>query len=165
MGQTGGDRYGQPGLVHRATSAHFTALCSRPSILDASLDGLGGGAAHCVHAVGAVVLLVVQEPAGIRQASHLHASVAQALQQLCHAVHVEKDARAAGATRGNTTRCFCTTQRETEKRKSNQALNAPQQARAGTYLLPASRRTLALSRPLFSRSFTTSCIISEPMKA
>lgn len=34
-----------------------------------------------------------------------------------------------------------------------------------TYLLPANRRTFALSRPLFSRSFTTSWIISEPMKA
>lgn len=34
-----------------------------------------------------------------------------------------------------------------------------------TYLLPASKSTLALSRPLFSRSFTTSWIISEPMKA
>ena len=66
------------------------------SILDASLDGLGGGAADCVHAVCAVVLLVVQEPAGIRQASHLYPSVSQSLQQLCHTVHVQKD---TGTTR------------------------------------------------------------------
>lgn len=80
-------------------------ISRRASILDASLDGLSGGAAHCVHAVGAVVLLVVQEPAGIGQASHLYAGVSQAPQQLGHVVHVEKNAGAAGAARHrNTTR-------------------------------------------------------------
>lgn len=69
------------------------------------------------------------------------------------------------ALRTETTTCCFERHTGRRKTKSNQVLNVPQQAHAGTYLLPASRRTLALSRPLFSRSFTTSCIISEPMKA
>lgn len=137
-----------------------TSFQACPSILDASLDGLGGGAAHCVHAVRAVVLLVVQEPARIGQASHLYPSVSQALQQLRHAVHVEKDACAARAARQRHTTHVDFSKNGTKPRLFFgffQTLN--------TYLLPARRRTFALSRPLLSRSFTTSCIISEPMKA
>ena len=68
------------------------------AVLDASADGLGGGAADCVHAVGAVVLLVVQEPAGVGQAAHLDGGVAQPLQLVRHAVHVQQHPGAARAT-------------------------------------------------------------------
>lgn len=71
------------------------------SILDASLDGLGGGAADRIHAVGAVVLLVVQEPAGVRQASHLYPSVPEALQQLCYTVHIQQDPSTTRTARRN----------------------------------------------------------------
>lgn len=43
--------------------------------------------------------------------------------------------------------------------------NHKQNVHTWTNLLPASRRTFALSRLLFSNSFTTSWMISEPMKA
>lgn len=106
-----------------------------------------------------MVLLVVQEPARIGQASHLYPSVSQALQQLRHEVHVEKDACAARAAHQRHTTLVDFSKNETKPRVwfFFQILN--------TYLLPARRRTFALSRPLLSRSFTTSCIISEPMKA
>ena len=61
------------------------------ALLDASADGLGGGAADVVHAVGAVVLLVVQEPARVGEATHLDGGVAQPLQKVGHAVHVQQD--------------------------------------------------------------------------
>lgn len=71
-------------------------------ILDASLDGLGGGTVDSVHTVGTVVLLVVQEPAGIRKASHLDPGVSQSLQQLRHVVHVQQDPGATGTAHRNT---------------------------------------------------------------
>lgn len=71
---------------------------SRSLVLDASLDGLRWGAAGRVHAVCAVVLLVIQEPAGVRKAAHLDPGVTQALKQLRHTVDVEEDAGAPRAT-------------------------------------------------------------------
>lgn len=68
-------------------------------LLDASLDGLGGSAAERIQAVGKVVLLVVQEPAGIRQAAHVDPAVAQTLQELRHAVHIQQHPRPAGTAR------------------------------------------------------------------
>lgn len=43
---------------------------------DSSLYGLSGGTADCVQAGGKFVLLVVQEPARVSQASDLHSHVA-----------------------------------------------------------------------------------------
>lgn len=65
-------------------------------ILDASLDGLCRGTAGGVHAVSAVVLLVIQEPARVGEASHLDGSVAQLSQQLRHAIHIQQN---SGTTR------------------------------------------------------------------
>lgn len=113
---------------------------------DASLDGLGGGTADGVHAVSAVVLLVVQEPAGIRQASHLDRSMPQSLQQLCHTVHIQQDPSAT-STIGRIDDIF--------EDATNETVGIVMRG-TSFYLLPAKRSTLALSRPLFSRFFTTS---------
>uniref|UniRef100_A0A480IKB3 Palmitoleoyl-protein carboxylesterase NOTUM n=1 Tax=Sus scrofa TaxID=9823 RepID=A0A480IKB3_PIG len=67
-----------------------TALWDHPvPVPDAPADGLRGRAGDGVDAVGAAVLLVVQEPARVGQAPHLDGGVAQLLQLLGHAVHVQ----------------------------------------------------------------------------
>lgn len=87
--------------THRIVA--FYKKYSLAFILDSSLDGLPGGTTNSVHAVSAVILLVVQEPARIRQASHLYPSVTQPLQQLCHSIHVEEDASTTRAACRNVT--------------------------------------------------------------
>lgn len=89
------------GPPHRIVA--FYKKYSLAFILDSPLDGLPGGTANSVYAVSAVILLVVQEPARIRQASHLYPSMTQPLQQLCHSIHVEEDTSTTRAARRNVT--------------------------------------------------------------
>lgn len=70
-------------------------LFCKDFLLKASFDGLGGGAGGSVSTVCALVLLVVQEPARIREASHLDPRVAQTLQQLSDAIHIQQNPCAA----------------------------------------------------------------------
>jgi len=135
-----------------------------PSVLpDASLYGLGGGTADGVQAVCELVLFVVQEPAGVGQAPDLHPPVALRVQLLCDVVHVHQDTRTAR-----------TGWQEVRSEGARERLSLGEthiysghntHTVCWTDLLPARSRTLALSRPFVSSSFTTSLMIREPMNA
>lgn len=94
---------------HREGGRHLHTLTPYKSVRQSmilpysSSDGFCRRTRYGVDAVGSAVLLVVQEPPGVRQASHLDAVMAHLLQLLGHAVHVQEHPGAPGAaaaTRG-----------------------------------------------------------------
>lgn len=142
----------------------------------ASLCRLNERTVHGIPAVCGFVRFLHWKPRWVGQTSDLHPSVALRRQLLRDAVDVQHDAYTA-RTGDRENRCswsitkiseiwsgrWCHVWMWSAFRWDNNTHMCTQETL--TDLLPARRRTLALSRPFVSSSFTTSLMISEPMNA